>query len=157
MNDKKLKEVFDSISEDYDTVVLLTEGDGHQGVAVKGEAVDLLYMTRELVISLRKAMQNEFGPVCTEELLKTILETREETKQKVEGIPAWLKKLMDLEAEEDDDDAEDEPDDSDDDSEGDGDDTEAEEARRKAVDELINVLRGGISGHGSFDVSLRSK
>lgn len=169
MNDKKLKEVFDSVSEDYKTVVLLTEGGGHQGVAVKGKAVDLLYMTRELVISLREAMRNEFGAECTEELLKTVLLTRDEMKEKVEekakSIPSWLKRLMNVE-DEDDDDAEDEPccccDDSDEDEDDDAysrvcPETAEEKARRKAIEQLIDALRGGISGHGNFDLSLRSK
>lgn len=161
MNDKKLNEVFDHISEDYDTVVLLTEGGEHHSVAVKGKAVDLLYVTRELVMSLREAMRNDFGAECTEALLKTVLLTRDEVKEKAEekakSIPSWMRRLMDLEAEADDVE-DDEPDDSDDDSDEEDDDADKEEkARRKAVDDLINVLRGGISGHGSFDVSLRSK
>ena len=161
MNDKKLKEVFDSVSEDYKTVVLLTEGDGHQGVAVKGKAVELLYMTRELVISLREAMRNEFGAECTEELLKSVLLTRDEMKEKVEeiakSIPSWMKRLMDLEAEEDDVE-DDEPDDSDDDAYSRVcPETAEEKAQRKAIEQLIDALRGGISGHSSFDVSLRSK
>ena len=166
MKDFRMKatEINDLAKKYFDSFVIVGNCNTKEqtSIAVKGNTQEMLYLTRELIKSIREAIEPKFGKECTEELLKSTLLTEDElkyeVKKQVDEIPAWLKNLMDLNAEEDDDDAEDEQDDSDDDSDEDGDDTEAEdEARRKAIDELINALRGGISGHGSFDVSLRSK
>lgn len=159
--EQKTNEVRNLVDKYYDQYIVLADHDSHMIMAQKATPHNSLFMIREYIKELRNTLTNKFGAKLAEELLKSVLltedEMREEVQKKNEEIPSWLKRLMNVE-EDDDDDAEDESDDSDDDSDDDGDDTEAEEeARRKVIDDLIDILRGGISGHSDFDISLRSE
>ena len=98
----ELKETLEEISESYIAVI---EGKDVTNIQMKGTLPDLMFLTRIMVNDLREKMNAVFPEEVTERVLKTLLYSDEEMAAEQallneHKIPAWLKKLMDLESEE---------------------------------------------------------
>ena len=78
-------------------------------VGMKGNTPDLLIMMRNACTAIHGELVRKFGKECADALIKTILMTEDEMdeelenmKKKVQGIPKWLRRLMELEEKEND-------------------------------------------------------
>ena len=131
------------VSNTFTKSIVILSDDEQMSISVKGSAEELLSMTNELIKSIREEFEKKLGKPLTEALLKTVLFdderiAKENRKMDKGEIPAWLKKLMELE-EEDDDEEGTVPD-------SDPDEDEEDEARAKAISRLADALHDALHG-----------
>ena len=140
-----LKNILDNSCDNY---VFCRNSNTHTSVAVKGTISDLCYMTHELINTIREHAEPILGKEGADMLVRKISvtddEINEELKKQKSSLPKFLRKLMDMESELDENDIDFDDEDEDDDAETeseDGSDCDEDEcfecSAEKAVDFFV--------------------
>jgi len=110
---EKCKALHELMDRTCDVFMMAIEGDTKATVQMKGSLPSLLYLMNSMCNSLRNDMTKKFGKDFAENMLASILMTREEmeadVKKRMEkSIPDYLRKLMELTEDDSTDEADDE-------------------------------------------------
>ena len=91
----KMNDVGITLRDNCDAFVLSLKGEERTIMQVHGSGGDLLYLTNQLVQSLREYFTENLDAEKAEDLLKTVMYTPKQLEEEaIKRIPEWLMKLM---------------------------------------------------------------
>lgn len=143
--DPKTQKIYDALKKKGGPFLLASTDVEKTEVYVHGLPSDLLYLLHKAYYVVYDELLEMFPKRLAEELMKAVTLTDDEVKAAVEEpkekkeIPAWLRKLMDLEEEEDEEEDEDDS----------TDEIIREEERTKAISKLADALHRAL--HDDID------
>jgi len=147
-----LNELLKNTCEDY---LFVNKGENVTSLGMKGNSADIVFMMRKAYMGIREEFAKRYGEEMADTFLKPITMTEEEldaenarlekeVQKAKKGIPSWLKKLMELKEEEDDENTipygdSDDDTEEDDEEDEDGDDDGSDSDRHGGVNIHIHI------------------
>lgn len=134
---------FEYLRDRYDKYIFIAQGAEQTVQIAQGSPYELITMVRGILVTLRDRLKKNFPESFVDRLIKGAAMTDEELSAEVNAkkeIPAWLKRLMEIEEQEKSNEADKTI------SGNNPERTEEDEAFERAIDKLVDALRRNRPG-----------